>query len=83
MGFFKNQNYGAQILIFFYFDFENVALLVVSVYTESEELVRLYHWFLMSKRSLSDVTQYRTFSCTDGCPLNLPFASSYQRFNNV
>ena len=35
---------------------ENVALLVVSVYTESEELVRLYHWFMLSKRSLSDVT---------------------------
>ena len=35
---------------------ENVGLLVVSVYTESEELVRLYHWFMLSKRSLSDVT---------------------------
>ena len=35
---------------------ENVALLVVSVYTESEELVCLYHWFMLSKRSLSDVT---------------------------
>ena len=33
-----------------------VALLVVSVYTESEELVRLYHWFMLSKRSLSDIT---------------------------
>ena len=35
---------------------ENVVLLVVSVYTESEELVRFYHWFMLSKRSLSDVT---------------------------
>ena len=34
---------------------ENVALLVVSLYTESEELVRLYHWFMQSIRSLSDV----------------------------
>ena len=62
---------------------ENVALLAVSVYTESEELVRLYHWFMLSKRSLSDITYYRTFSCTDGRPSNLTFASSYQRFNNV
>ena len=35
---------------------ENVALLVVRLYTKSEELARLYHWFMPSKRSLSDVT---------------------------
>ena len=35
---------------------ENVALLVVRLYTKSEELARLYHWFMLSKRSLSDVT---------------------------
>ena len=35
---------------------ENVALLVVRLYTKSEELVRLYHGFMPSKRSLSDVT---------------------------
>ena len=34
---------------------ENVALLVVRLYTKSEELARLYHWFMLSKRSLSDV----------------------------
>ena len=34
---------------------ENVALLVVRLYTKSEELARLYHWFMPSKRSLSDV----------------------------
>ena len=35
---------------------ENVALLVVRLYTKFEELARLYHWFMLSKRSLSDVT---------------------------
>ena len=35
---------------------ENVALLVVRLYTKSEERARLYHWFMPSKRSLSDVT---------------------------
>ena len=35
---------------------ENVAHLVVKLYTKSEELARLYHWFMPSKRSLSDVT---------------------------
>ena len=34
---------------------ENVALLVVRLYTKSEERARLYHWFMPSKRSLSDV----------------------------
>ena len=34
---------------------ENVALLVVKLYNKSEELVRLYDWFMPSKRSLSDV----------------------------
>ena len=35
---------------------ENVALLVVRLYTKSKELARLYHWFMLSKRSLSDDT---------------------------
>ena len=35
---------------------ENVTLLVARLYTKSEELARLYHWFMLSKRSLSDVT---------------------------
>ena len=35
---------------------ENVALLVIRQYTKSEERARLYHWFMPSKRSLSDVT---------------------------
>ena len=35
---------------------KNVALLVVRLYTKSEERARLYHWFMPSKRSLSDVT---------------------------
>ena len=29
---------------------------VVRLHTKSEELARLYHWFMPSKRSLSDVT---------------------------
>ena len=52
---------------------ENVALLVVRLYTKSEKLARLYHWFMPLKRSLSDVTYYRTFSCTDGHLINLQF----------
>ena len=35
---------------------ENVVLLVVRLYTKSEEWARLYHWFMPSKRSLSDVS---------------------------
>ena len=35
---------------------ENVALLVFRLYTKSEELARLYRWFMPSKRLLSDVT---------------------------
>ena len=35
---------------------ENIALLVLRLYTKSEELARLYQWFMPSKRSLSDVT---------------------------
>ena len=35
---------------------KNVALLVVRLYTKSEELARLYDWFMPSKRTPSDVT---------------------------
>ena len=35
---------------------ENLAHLVVRLYTKSKELARLYHWFMLSKRSMSDVT---------------------------
>ena len=35
---------------------ENVALLVLRLFTKSKELACLYYWFMPSKRSLSNVT---------------------------